>query len=164
MAGAAIAAALLLAAVAPAGAAVQPLNGTYKGVTSQVNSEGVHAPVVLKVGAHGTKLRVAEVWWLTMCPDAPGEYAEKPLIQATQFSGAPIVRGRFGGTSTYISTGGGNLEAGYAATIRITFRGKFVSWRRAKGTLSLSASVTDPSGQHFADCETSGVRWTATRG
>lgn len=144
-------------------AATTPVNGAFTGTTSQT-ANGDHAPLRFRIGSNGTRVKVAEFNWLVMCPDAPGEYAERPLVQATEFKNAPIVHGRFGGTSNYVSTSGGNLKSGYQVKIRFTVHGRFTSTRRAKGTLAIKASVTDPNGQHFADCSAGGVRWTASAG
>ena len=145
---------LLLPATA---AALVPQKGKYEGTTGQTAPSGAHLPVQIKLTHGGIKLKRFLIGWTASC-----DSGYVPLAQATRAVGVLSTRGKFHGSGDYQSSSGNLTGTQYTAQIKTKLKGQFVSERKAKGTFSATAVLTDTTtGSAVSTCTTPTVHWHA---
>ena len=155
LAPAACSAVLLLSLALPAGAAAPVGGGTYQGRTAQ----GPNYDVRLRITSQGNFVRRARLEWrLRNC-----ERARDGVQGTASFAGIRIRDGRFRRVDTQRSklpavqgfAGGTQVE-------RYRLRGRFVTSRRARGSLSVRVTVLNRAGQQVDSCSaTRAIKFSA---
>ena len=155
LAPAACSAVLLLALALPAGAAAPVKGATYQGRTAQ----GEQFNVRLRISSQGRLVQRTRIDWRVQdC-----ERARKGVRGTARFSSVRIRRGRFTRSSTHKSSlpAAGSF-AGGTQVERYRLRGRFVTTRRARGTLRVTVSVLNRAGQQLDTCSLKrAIKWNA---
>jgi hypothetical protein len=151
---AAVAAALLASAIAPAtaSAAKAPKTGAYAGITSQLVNN-VQQTITFNVGSHGKRFGNGRVQYSAPCTSEPG----------TAVTGGLTLKGAIDKHRRFSSTGGFSTDLGNGRTGQVVadFAGRFINTHSAKGTLAVSVLVYDANHNRVDTCNSHTVKFTA---